>query len=228
MVEVMKITGPPSKSRMCALLHSVPPTLQQASADPRIRWRLLDTHGLVWVSLLWSDCSFLLGPGAYKVLFVPSKNLFPQSCVSSGSSMVGLMETSFNRAYVTPRSAAPRAPALRQAPADLYLPRRHSNTQKQVWLSLCGVFWWPQDFVWALQASLAGMGFDSKCDFTTSTFFLVLLLCPWIWGFFFWCDPTFSSEKAMAPHSSTLAWKIPWTEEPGGLQSMGSLRVGHD
>ena len=37
-----------------------------------------------------------------------------------------------------------------------------------------------------------------------------------------------ASEKAMAPHSSTLAWKIPWVEEPGGLQSMGSLRVGHD
>ena len=37
-----------------------------------------------------------------------------------------------------------------------------------------------------------------------------------------------ASEKAMAPHSSTLAWKIPWTEEPGRLQSMGSLRVGHD
>ena len=35
-------------------------------------------------------------------------------------------------------------------------------------------------------------------------------------------------EKAMAAHSSTLAWKIPWMEEPGGLQSMGSLRVGHD
>ena len=35
-------------------------------------------------------------------------------------------------------------------------------------------------------------------------------------------------EKAMAPHSSTLAWKIPWKEEPGGLLSMGSLRVGHD
>ena len=32
----------------------------------------------------------------------------------------------------------------------------------------------------------------------------------------------------MAPHSSTLAWKIPWTEEPGGLPSMGSLRVRHD
>ena len=35
-------------------------------------------------------------------------------------------------------------------------------------------------------------------------------------------------EKAMAPHSSTLAWKIPWMEEPGRLQSMGSLRVRHD
>ena len=35
-------------------------------------------------------------------------------------------------------------------------------------------------------------------------------------------------KKVMAPHSSTLAWKIPWTEESGGLQSMGSRRVGHD
>ena len=35
-------------------------------------------------------------------------------------------------------------------------------------------------------------------------------------------------EKAMAPHSSTLAWQIPWTEEPGGPQSMGLLGVRHD
>ena len=35
-------------------------------------------------------------------------------------------------------------------------------------------------------------------------------------------------EKEMATHSSTLAWKIPWMEEPGGLQSMGSQRIGHD
>ena len=35
-------------------------------------------------------------------------------------------------------------------------------------------------------------------------------------------------EKAIAPHSSTLAWKTPWMEEPGRLQSMGSLRVGND
>ena len=40
-----------------------------------------------------------------------------------------------------------------------------------------------------------------------------------------WEDPL---EKEMATHSSTLAWKIPWTEKPGRLQSMGLQRVGHD
>ena len=40
-----------------------------------------------------------------------------------------------------------------------------------------------------------------------------------------WEDPL---EKEMAIHSSTVAWKIPWTEEPGRLQSMGLQRVGHD
>ena len=40
-----------------------------------------------------------------------------------------------------------------------------------------------------------------------------------------WKDPL---EKEMATHSSILAWRILWTEEPGGLQSMGSQRVGHD
>ena len=40
-----------------------------------------------------------------------------------------------------------------------------------------------------------------------------------------WEDPL---EKEMATHSSILAWRIPWTEDPGRLQSMGSQRVGHD
>ena len=40
-----------------------------------------------------------------------------------------------------------------------------------------------------------------------------------------WEDPL---EKGMATHSCVLAWRIPWTEEPGGLQPMGSQRVGHD
>ena len=53
-------------------------------------------------------------------------------------------------------------------------------------------------------------------------------------GFNYLCSPEIwhsvrgIGEKAMAPHSSILAWKIPWTEEPGRLQSMGSRRVGHD
>ena len=94
-----------------ALPQSVPLTLQQATADPGLHRRLLDTHRQVWVSLLWGHCSFLLGPGVHKVLFVPSKGLFLQFCVSSHSSLVGLMETSSKKAYATPRSAAPRVPA---------------------------------------------------------------------------------------------------------------------
>ena len=52
------------------------------------------------------------------------------------------------------------------------------------------------------------------------------LLCPS--SPFFPSPRGTSSEKAMAPHSSTLAWKTSWTEEPGRLQSMGSRRVGHN
>ena len=51
---------------------------------------------------------------------------------------------------------------------------------------------------------------------------LYRLLCPWKFSRQEW------SERAMASHSSTLAWKIPWTEEPGRLKSMGSWRVGHN
>ena len=61
-------------------------------------------------------------------------------------------------------------------------------------------------------------------------------MCVWIylWAFYFvpliyiFVFVPVPLEKAMAPHSSTFAWKIPWMEEPGRLQSMGLLRVGHD
>ena len=64
---------------MQALLHSVPPNpaaghrQTHASADPRLRRRLLDTHRQVWVSVFGGHCFFLLGPGVHKLLFVPSK-----------------------------------------------------------------------------------------------------------------------------------------------------------
>ena len=96
---------------MQALLHSVSPTLRQAITDPCLCQTLLDTPEQVWVSLLWGHCSFLLGPDTHKVLFVPSKSLFPQSRVSSGGSVVGLTVTSSKRTYAIPRSTAPRAPA---------------------------------------------------------------------------------------------------------------------
>ena len=105
MVEVIKIMLT-FKRCTSKLLHSVPPTLKQATANSRLHQRHLDTHGHVWISFLWGHCSFLLGHGTHKVLFVPSRSLFP-----SGSSMVGLMPTSSKRAYAIPRSAASRAPA---------------------------------------------------------------------------------------------------------------------
>ena len=55
----------------------------------------------------------------------------------------------------------------------------------------------------------------------------VFSLVSFIFKMFFDNIYSLAQEKAMAPHSSTFAWKIPWMEEPGRLQSMGSPRVGH-
>ena len=82
------------------------------------------THGHVCISYLWGHCAFLLGPGAHKVLFVPYKSLFPQSCVSSGGSMMALMATSSKSTNTISRSAAPGAPD----PAEDHLHRRYSDT----------------------------------------------------------------------------------------------------
>ena len=111
MVEVMKIMVTSFKRYHAGTTTLSAPNLQQATANPHVCWRLLDTPRQVWVSLLWGHCSFLLGPGVHKLLFVPSKSLFPQSCVSSGDSMVWLMATSSKRAYAIPKSAIPRARA---------------------------------------------------------------------------------------------------------------------
>ena len=59
------------------LLCPVPLTLGQAIVEPCFHWRLLDTHRHVWLSLLWGHCSFLLGSGGHKVLFVPLRVCFP-------------------------------------------------------------------------------------------------------------------------------------------------------
>ena len=67
---------------MRVLLQSMPPTLHQATTDPRLHGRLLDTHRQVWDSLLWGHCSFLLGlfTRVHKVLLCPPRVYFPVLC----------------------------------------------------------------------------------------------------------------------------------------------------
>ena len=76
MMEVMKIKVTSSKDAMHVLLYSVPPIQQQATTDPHLHWRLLDTHRKVWFSLLW-DHWYFSWVLVHKVLFVPFKSLFP-------------------------------------------------------------------------------------------------------------------------------------------------------
>ena len=134
MVEVMKIMVTSFKSSH-ALQHSVPPTLQQAIVDPRLPQRLLDTHRQVWVSLLWGHCSFLLCPGIHKFLFVPSKSLFPQSCVSSGGSG-GVSGNIVQRPMPYPSLLHTEFLSLQLSTTDH---NSSGDTQTQFCLSLCGV-----------------------------------------------------------------------------------------
>ena len=176
----------------------MPLTLWQATVDPCLCQRLLDTHRQVWLSLLWGHSTFLLGPGVHKVLFVPSKSPFPQSCGSavikphwpSKSNSLGVLSpfagSQVGKSLVGPRTFVtvwalfwysfslvcglsarwlyggangnllqedlchmpwlpglllPEPPSPQQATADLCLLRRHSNTQRQVWLSLLWGLW---------------------------------------------------------------------------------------
>ena len=75
------------------------------------------------------------------------------------------------------------------------------------------------------QTQLSEHTFTRKAHYSVFSSFLIH--CPKLVRNHFGL-PESISQKIMAPHTSTLAWKIPWTEEPGRLQSMGSLRVGHD
>ena len=102
----MKIMVTSFKRSHACMLHGVPSTLQQATTNP------LETPGHSQASLgqsLWGHCSFLLGPGAQGSVCALQESI-SQSCVSSGSSMVGLMATSSKRAYAISKSVAPGGP----------------------------------------------------------------------------------------------------------------------
>ena len=97
---------------------------------------LSETSGHSWACLsqflVWSTPPF---PGVWysQGFLVPSKSLFPQSCVSSGGSMVGLIATSSKRTYAIPRSATEQSPGSR----PLLTCTSIGDTQTQFWLSLC-------------------------------------------------------------------------------------------
>ena len=140
---------------------------------------------------MWGHCSFLLGPGAHKFLFVPSKSLFPQSCVRSGGSMVGLMATSSKRVYAILGSVHPEPLPLRQSTADC---PSTGDTQTQFWLSLCGVSgsWCTQDLfepsehLWWLWGLILNM---------------ILPLLPSFWGFSFALDVEYLLTVSQVPCS---------------------------
>ena len=155
---------------MHVLLHSVPPTLQQATTNPCLHQRLSDTHKQVWDSLFWGHGSFLLGPGVHKVLLCPPRVYFPVQC-KFWQLYDGLMVTSSKRAYAIPKSAVPRAPV---PVADHCQP---VSPQGTLCLSLCGVpgSWYMQD-LFEPSAHLW-----PEHEFALLTILLGLLLCPWMW-----------------------------------------------
>ena len=103
------------------------PLLTHASA--RDSWALMGKSGSVSCQV---TSPFLLGPGVHKVLFMPSKSLFPQSCVRSGGCMVGLMATYSKWAYAIPLP--------QQSTADNYLLRKYSDTSLSQSLWVCFFF----------------------------------------------------------------------------------------
>jgi len=156
-------------------LHSVPLTLQQANADPHLHWRLLDTHSQVWVSLLWGHCSFLLGPGVHKVLFVPSKTVSPVLCKFwqlYGGVNGDLLQEGLGHTQV----------CCTQSPCPCGRPQltctSAGDTHIQFWFSLCGV-----SLSWCAQ----GLFEPSECLWWVWGLSLNVIspLLPSCWGFSF-------------------------------------------
>ena len=136
MVEVMKIMATSFKRSHA---HTAPLSAPNSAVGHCWPTPLPETYRHAWASLGQSLVgSLLLSPASWctQALIVPSQSLFPQSCVSSGGSMVGLMVTSSKRAYAIPRSTASRAPA----PSAVHCwPMPSQETPKHSSVSVCGV-----------------------------------------------------------------------------------------
>ena len=80
MVRVMMVMLTSFKRIYASTVVFSVPAPQPATVGPGVHWRLLNIYSQVWLSLIWDHCSFLLGPGVHKVLFLPSKSLFSWLC----------------------------------------------------------------------------------------------------------------------------------------------------
>ena len=147
MVESMKIMATSFKRSSACTAHSVLPTLQQDTIDPRFQWRLLDTQGQVWISLLWGHCSFLLGPGAHSFICALQESVSTVLCkfwrpycgVNGNVLQEGLCHT---QVCCTQSPCPCSRPLLTHASAG------DTQTLKgHIWLSLCGFSWCTQGFV---------------------------------------------------------------------------------
>ena len=128
------------RSHACTATLSAP----DPAAGHRQLMPPLETPGHSWASLGQSPVghsSFLLGPGAHRLLFVPSKSLFPQSCESSGGYVIGLMATSSKEGLCHTQVCCTQSPCPCGSP--LLIHTSSGDTQTQFWLSLGGVsgFW---------------------------------------------------------------------------------------
>ena len=166
----------------------MPPMVQQAPADLCLHQRLLDTHGQVWVSLLWGHCSFLLGPGS---VCAPPRVYFPVLCkfwqLYGGVNGDLLQEGLGHTQVCCTQSPCPCGrPQLTRTSAG--------DTHIQFWFSLCGV-----SLSWCAQ----GLFEPSECLWWVWGLSLNVIspLLPSCWGFsfalgcevsFFWWDPTLS------------------------------------
>ena len=135
-MEVMKIVATSFKRSHAHSATLSAPTLQQATADPCLCRRLLDTHRQVWVNLLWGHCSFLLGPGAQGSVCVLRESVSPVLCkfwwlyggVNGDLLQEGLCLT---------QVCCTQCPCPCGRP--LLTHTFSGDTQTQFWLSLCGV-----------------------------------------------------------------------------------------
>ena len=181
------------------MLHSVPPTLQQATANPCLHQRLLDTHGQVWVSLFWCHCSFPLGLVCTRFCLCPPRVCFPSPVwvpvalwwVNGDLLQEGLFHT---QVYCT------QSPCPCSRPLLTYT--FTGDTQTQFCLSLCGVseswctqgMFEPSEHLWWLWGLILNV---------------ISSLLPSCWGFSFAFGRGISPQSRSSTTQPLLQW-LPW------------------